>query len=175
MSTAIRLLKETVAVRTKSSSSLPTKVVPHILTNSERFKEQFVEVKLHEMDLGRRTHLNVIVRLVLLIAILVGNATVQSQTVYVTKTGTKYHRSSCRYLNKSKISKPLDKALGAGYIACSVCKPAGTARANTTVQPVQSQTQTKSVNSVQCRANTKSGNQCSRMTKESNGRCWQHQ
>src|ERR1035437_10999911 len=31
-------------------------------------------------------------------------------TVYVTKTGTKYHRESCRYLSKSKIPMSLKDA-----------------------------------------------------------------
>jgi high-affinity K+ transport system ATPase subunit B len=45
-----------------------------------------------------------------------------STTVYVTKTGSKYHTSSCRYLNKSKIAMTLTEAKRA-YEACSVCKP----------------------------------------------------
>jgi hypothetical protein len=44
-------------------------------------------------------------------------------TVYVTKTGTKYHKSGCRYLKSSKIETTLAKAKEAGMTACSVCKP----------------------------------------------------
>lgn len=43
-------------------------------------------------------------------------------TVYVTKTGNKYHRATCKHLTKSKIEMPLSKAK-AGYTACSVCNP----------------------------------------------------
>jgi predicted small secreted protein len=43
--------------------------------------------------------------------------------VYITKTGDKFHRSSCHYLSKSKISISRDDAISAGYTACSVCKP----------------------------------------------------
>lgn len=46
-----------------------------------------------------------------------------SQTVYITKTGEKYHRGSCRYLRKSKISISLSKAKTRGYTPCSVCNP----------------------------------------------------
>jgi competence protein ComEC len=46
----------------------------------------------------------------------------QSVTVYVTKTGAKYHKSGCRYLSKSKIPISLDDAKGA-YSPCSVCNP----------------------------------------------------
>ena len=44
-------------------------------------------------------------------------------TVYVTKTGEKYHRDGCRYLSKSKIATTLKEALARGFGACSVCKP----------------------------------------------------
>lgn len=47
----------------------------------------------------------------------------KSITVYITKTGAKYHRSGCRYLKKSKISISLDNARAQGYGACSVCDP----------------------------------------------------
>lgn len=41
--------------------------------------------------------------------------------VYVTETGTKYHKAGCRYLNSSKIRKRLSEAKDAGYEPCSVC------------------------------------------------------
>jgi len=43
-------------------------------------------------------------------------------TVYVTKTGAKYHVAGCRYLSKSMISISLTDAKKK-YTACSVCKP----------------------------------------------------
>ena len=43
--------------------------------------------------------------------------------VYVTKTGEKYHRSSCRYLSRSKIKTTLGEAKRRGYTPCKVCKP----------------------------------------------------
>lgn len=42
------------------------------------------------------------------------------EIVYITRTGTKYHASGCRYLKKSSISIELSKAK-ARYAACSVC------------------------------------------------------
>ncbi len=45
------------------------------------------------------------------------------QTVYVTKSGTKYHLSSCSHLSKSKIEKTLSDAKAAGYTPCKTCKP----------------------------------------------------
>lgn len=46
-----------------------------------------------------------------------------TQTVYITKTGKKYHKGSCRYLSNSKIEIKKSKAVEAGYDACKVCKP----------------------------------------------------
>jgi len=43
--------------------------------------------------------------------------------VYITKTGKKYHKGSCRYLKKSKIKITLEKACKGGYTPCKVCKP----------------------------------------------------
>lgn len=44
-------------------------------------------------------------------------------TVYVTNTGTKYHKSTCRHLAKSKIAMKKSEAIKKGYTACTVCKP----------------------------------------------------
>ena len=43
-------------------------------------------------------------------------------TVYVTRTGSKYHRAGCRYLSKSSTPMKLPDA-SRRYGACSVCKP----------------------------------------------------
>lgn len=45
----------------------------------------------------------------------------QSETVYVTDTGSKYHSAGCRYLKKSQIPISLSEAKRQGYTACSVC------------------------------------------------------
>ncbi|QDT40707.1 hypothetical protein Pan241w_07650 [Gimesia alba] len=45
-----------------------------------------------------------------------------SVTVYITNTGTKYHRGSCRHLKKSKIAITLERAR-AQYSPCKVCNP----------------------------------------------------
>jgi hypothetical protein len=45
-----------------------------------------------------------------------------AQTVYKTKTGDRYHTSSCRYLAKSKIAIDVAKAKKEGLSACKVCK-----------------------------------------------------
>lgn len=47
----------------------------------------------------------------------------QSTTVYITKTGKKYHRAGCKYLARSQIPISLDEAKAQGYTPCSVCDP----------------------------------------------------
>lgn len=43
------------------------------------------------------------------------------ETVYITRTGEKYHQSWCRYLRQSKIAIDLEDAIQRGYDACKVC------------------------------------------------------
>ena len=46
----------------------------------------------------------------------------QSLTVYVTRTGEKYHREGCQYLRRSRIPTSLGEAKKR-YGPCSVCRP----------------------------------------------------
>ena len=41
--------------------------------------------------------------------------------VYVTKSGTKYHKEGCTYLKSSKIMISLEQAVDAGLEPCSKC------------------------------------------------------
>jgi hypothetical protein len=43
--------------------------------------------------------------------------------VFITRTGIRYHRGSCRYLRKSRIPIEIGDAEGKGYTPCKVCKP----------------------------------------------------
>lgn len=55
---------------------------------------------------------------------LIGNLTGQNQTVYVTKSGDKYHLENCRYLRlRSKIPINIANAREEGYDPCKTCKP----------------------------------------------------
>lgn len=47
----------------------------------------------------------------------------KTQTVYITRTGKKYHRDGCRYLASSKIPISLKDAKARGFTACKVCHP----------------------------------------------------
>jgi hypothetical protein len=44
-----------------------------------------------------------------------------SETVFVTRTGHRYHKDDCYFLKSSKISKELSAAENSGYKACSIC------------------------------------------------------
>ncbi|MGN1419850.1 MAG: zinc-ribbon domain-containing protein [Acutalibacteraceae bacterium] len=48
-----------------------------------------------------------------------------SQTVYVTASGTKYHKAGCSYIKNSSTASAVskDKAVEQGYTPCSRCKP----------------------------------------------------
>jgi hypothetical protein len=51
----------------------------------------------------------------------IGAAFAQMEKVYVTRTGTKYHRESCTSLRSSKIEMPLAEA-AARYGSCANCR-----------------------------------------------------
>ena len=46
-----------------------------------------------------------------------------AQTVFITKTGSKYYSDGCRYLSRSCIPISLSDARSEGYEPCSVCDP----------------------------------------------------
>jgi len=47
----------------------------------------------------------------------------KSVTVYITKTGKKYHRNGCKSLRKSKIPISKNDAINKGYTPCGMCNP----------------------------------------------------
>ena len=107
-----------------------------------------------------------------------------SQTVYITKSGKKYHTEKCRYA-KNANAVTISEAVNRGLTPCSVCNSesgsetesvTGTEKNSFTedeqiTKPSPEKNQTK----VQCSAMTKSGKRCKRMTNNENGKCWQHQ
>lgn len=51
------------------------------------------------------------------------SSTNNEYTVYITKTGKKYHANGCQYLKQSKIAISESKAVAQGYTPCSRCNP----------------------------------------------------
>jgi len=117
------------------------------------------------------------------------------QTVYLTKTGKKYHKGTCGSLSRSSISIQLTDAIAKGYGPCGNCRPSATVSTNPlnskTTEQQQSGSQKQEIQKqdsqnnnpsssdsktqyVQCTSLTKAGSQCKRMTKSANGKCWQH-
>lgn len=102
------------------------------------------------------------------------------QTVYVTKTGKKYHKVTCSYLSKSAYSLDLKDAVDQGYTPCSRCNPP-TLKQSSTIEKSGSETaKIKSSNNgtssgtKRCIAITKKGTQCKRNAKPGSDYCWQH-
>lgn len=97
-------------------------------------------------------------------------------TVYVTRTGTKYHAAGCRYLARSQIPMQLSEA-AARYGPCSVCKPATLktpATPSAVVSAPKATAASPSVSAARCQATTKKGTQCSRNAQSGRSYCWQH-
>lgn len=132
----------------------------------------------HGERTGRRKKPGSMKKFLFLVLLFLGfSCKVESQTVYVTKTGEKYHTDSCRYLKYSKIEIELDDAKNLGYEACLVCKPGdNNTNTRTTETPATSTSVTppKNTTASQCTGTTKAGNRCKRRTTNSNGRCYQH-
>lgn len=101
---------------------------------------------------------------------------VDAQSVYITKTGGKFHKESCSYLKYSKQKIPYKYALELGYLGCKRCKPnLGEKRSlKESNKKEVKRFSVKRRNAVQCSGKTKSGRRCKRRTKNSSGRCYQH-
>jgi hypothetical protein len=105
------------------------------------------------------------------------------QVVYVTKTGSKYHRETCRSLARSKIQMPLEKA-AARYGPCAICKPPVPATTKASASeavpsagaavPAAAKPAPSATKSVRCQATTQKGSQCSRNAQAGSSYCWQH-
>lgn len=106
----------------------------------------------------------------------------QAQTVFITKTGAKYHKESCRYA-KTGWASDLAAAKKKGLTACLVCKPSSIEMGDAKSLPLSSESnkvepskETKSAQttSSQCKATTKAGSRCSRKSAAGSSYCWQH-
>jgi hypothetical protein len=54
---------------------------------------------------------------------MLGMLNANNYTVYVTKSGKKYHTENCRYVLGKKISLTRQEAIDEGYTPCKRCKP----------------------------------------------------
>ncbi|WP_242156371.1 hypothetical protein [Aestuariivivens sediminis] len=112
---------------------------------------------------------------VIFVLVFIMTVSLSAQTVFTTKTGEKYHKSTCHYLKYSKKEITLEKAKELNYMACSVCKPGHSKTEITTKASSLTNTSSiKKTTATQCTGKTQSGRRCKRMTKNSSGRCYQH-
>lgn len=85
----------------------------------------------------RRWNLNKIILFAIALMLCASTVHAAGGTVYITKSGSKYHKANCSYL-ESKIAIEMSDAIAQGYTPCSRCKP-GTCT-TTTTKPTQSTT-----------------------------------
>lgn len=94
------------------------------------------------------------------------------QTVYKTRTGSKYHTSSHYSTSSTPIS--LDEASKLGLGPCAVCKPSRDESIQTAPGDVAKPTEpNKNAISKQCKGITKAGARCKRIVK-GGSYCYQH-
>ena len=118
-------------------------------------------------------------RIIFLLIIL--SVTTLAQTYYVTKTGKKFHKKSCRFIQDSGIAIELEDAIAKGYAPCGVCKPGGEALSKDFYNWKARQDSVKGVTGEitkvekrQCKGITKKRKRCKRNAKEGSDYCWQH-
>jgi hypothetical protein len=104
-----------------------------------------------------------------------------AQTVYITKSGKKYHTENCSSLRSSSIPINLSEAIQKGYTPCSRCNPPtlseNSVNNNNLLKDDSTPnniTNNKSTTTKQCIAITKKGAQCTRNAEEGSDYCWQH-
>jgi hypothetical protein len=124
-----------------------------------------------------------LITIILLVSV---SASAQSEIeVFITKTGAKFHRATCRYA-ETGWEATLTEAKDRGLTPCLVCKPGG---GSATTPASSSSTETNSLRSTtpstsepasttsssQCSATTKAGARCSRKVVAGSRYCWQHE
>ena len=94
----------------------------------------------------------------------------QSQTVYKTPSGAKFHLESCRMVTNVSKAISISDALDLGLTSCKICKPPTVQKANNFV----SKSAKGTGNTVQCKGKTQKGTRCKHKTSIGNGYCFQH-
>lgn len=105
-----------------------------------------------------------------LFILLLFTITAQSQTVYKTPSGAKYHLESCRMVTNVSKAISISGALELGLTPCKICKPPTVQKSTNFV----SKSAKGTANTVQCKGKTKAGNRCKHKTRIGNGYCFQH-
>ncbi len=113
----------------------------------------------------------------ILIFILVSAGWADTQTVYKTRTGEKYHIQKCQYVRNGAQAITMEMAGNLGLIACKVCKP-GDSKRSQLISPAPSSATSSTATlrqvAVQCKGKTRKGLRCKRKTRNANAYCYQH-
>lgn len=106
-----------------------------------------------------------------------------SQEVFVTPSGKKFHRATCRHVDNTYASLPsISEAIKRGYTACKHCNPNAAKPDNlqeildkkTSYQIDNIDEEVLLDNSTQCLGFTKKGLRCLHKTQNTNRYCYQH-
>jgi hypothetical protein len=93
-----------------------------------------------------------------------------AQVVYVTPSGSKYHRGNCRMVENVARELTLQAAIAQGYLSCRVCKaPLLESQGYSAPNRPRGTSSTR-----QCKASTARGTRCKHKTSIANGFCYQH-
>ena len=106
-----------------------------------------------------------------------------SQNVFVTPSGKKYHRATCRHVDNTYASLPSTaEAEKRGYTACKHCNPSATKPDN--LQEILDKKSSYQIDNIdvevlleystQCLGYTKLGLRCLHKTRNTNKYCYQH-
>lgn len=93
-----------------------------------------------------------------------------SQSVYKTPSGAKYHLSSCRMVKNVSSEITINEAIEMGLSPCKICRPPVMSGSNIS-QENKAKGQS---NTVRCKGTTKAGTRCKHMTSIADGYCFQH-
>jgi hypothetical protein len=105
-----------------------------------------------------------------LLFLLLFSIVANSQSIYKTPSGKKYHLGTCRMVENVSEKITLEQANKLGLEPCKICRP-GTGQLN-----LSSDNKAVGQNvSVQCKGITKKGTRCLHKTHIANGYCYQHQ
>ena len=95
---------------------------------------------------------------------------VNSQTVFKTPSGARYHLANCSSVRNVSEEITIERAVELGLTPCKICNPGNAFKTPLLLHKAQGQG-----NTVQCAGMTKSGSRCKHMTRIGNGYCFQHQ
>jgi hypothetical protein len=110
--------------------------------------------------------------LILSIILLIGFGIVaNSQSIYKTPSGKKYHLASCHNVRNVSEKITIERARELGLEPCMQCRPPAIPLGGSTDNKAQG---TSNV-SVQCSGTTKQGLRCKNKTRIGNGYCYHHQ